>query len=772
MKTQNDGHSHKPGLLKQTNKGHKHGKHKSKGELHKIQKGKVEAKTISRKLKLSGRKEKKRRAMQVRNHKIGLSSKKKSLLGVNGAPPFLIAVIPVDGDSDQFEFAHQIKSFVENNEGSACFSSKSVLHAIYPRLKLRYSFVFPQSTNLYAQLDAAKAADTIVFLYSADKQNQVYNSRLNLAAMDDTAEIVLNAIMAQGLPTPTGVITGLEKVPQKLRANIKKEFKNKLDTKISSDNDVVVIERENDLAKFLHILGSQKQNSVKQRDVRSHILAENVDFYENVEKDSSVGTLEVSGYVRYQPLDVNGIVHLPGIGDFQLEKITVFEDPYSLNKRKSKDEMMEDQRVIEILIPDPQKQASLQSSIPVVEDGMDGDEDRNEHINFISEADEENEIISEDEETDSDVPSADEDSDSDIEAMSESGKVSDDDDLESTVPTTLDYDKHVNFADEKNEWARLKEAREDAMFPDEVDTPHETLARLRFQKYRGLASFKDSPWNAKEDLPFDYGRIYQFENFNRTRKRIYKLQREGVKPGSYVTIRVKDVPRDLIKPHVYDTYPLVIVGLLPHEHRMSVLNVVVKRVDSDSDKVIKSKDKLVFQCGFRRFIARPIFSQHSLGNKHKFEKFLKPGVHVVATCFAPITFAPSSVLVFERDSDGDELVAVGSVLDSNPDRIIVKRTVLSGHPFKVKKRHAVVRFMFYNKEDILWFKPLELHTKYGLRGHIREPLGTHGHMKCIFNKQIKSQDTVLLNLYKRVFPKWTYDPNVTLLNCENMEMND
>jgi len=80
--------------------------------------------------------------------------------------------------------------------------------------------------------------------------------------------------------------------------------------------------------------------------------------------------------------------------------------------------------------------------------------------------------------------------------------------------------------------------------------------------------------------------------------------------------------------------------------------------------------------------------------------------------------------------------------------------------------------MFYNKEDILWFKPLELHTKYGLRGHIREPLGTHGHMKCIFNKQIKSQDTVLLNLYKRVFPKWTYDPNVTLLNCENMEMND
>lgn len=29
-------------------------------------------------------------------------------------------------------------------------------------------------------------------------------------------------------------------------------------------------------------------------------------------------------------------------------------------------------------------------------------------------------------------------------------------------------------------------------------------------------------------------------------------------------------------------------------------------------------------------------------------------------------------------------------------------------------------------------------------------------MKCVFDGQLKSQDTVLLNLYKRVFPKWSY----------------
>ena len=74
---------------------------------------------------------------------------------------------------------------------------------------------------------------------------------------------------------------------------------------------------------------------------------------------------------------------------------------------------------------------------------------------------------------------------------------------------------------------REREAEEDAAFPDEIDTPREVPARTRFQRYRGLRSFRTRPWDPYENLTKDYARLFQFEDFKRTERAVRRRGEES-----------------------------------------------------------------------------------------------------------------------------------------------------------------------------------------------------------------------------------------------------
>lgn len=189
---------------------------------------------------------------------------------------------------------------------------------------------------------------------------------------------------------------------------------------------------------------------------------------------------------------------------------------------------------------------------------------------------------------------------------------------------------------------------------------------------------------------------------------------------------------------------------------------------------------MVLHMGFRRYNVRPIYSQNTnkgTNHVHKFERFQKLGRSYVATIYGPVVFGKTPVMLYKETDNvnGKDLlllsllklkltflfpylepilVSSGTFMNVDVKRIIAKRIILSGHPYKIHKRSAVIRFMFFNVEDIYWFKPVQLTTKYGRVGHISESLGTHGYMKCIFDGTLTQQDTIMMCLYKRVFPKW------------------
>ena len=169
-------------------------------------------------------------------------------------------------------------------------------------------------------------------------------------------------------------------------------------------------------------------------------------------------------------------------------------------------------------------------------------------------------------------------------------------------------------------------------------------ASLRFAKYRGLKSFKTSAWDPYESLPVDYGRVFQFQNFKRSKKRVMDTIKEyDISPGTFVTIVLRNGPTNILSNANFDletpydpNNPIALFALLPYEHKVSVVNFLVKKAAS-YDTPVKSKDSMLLICGFRTFIVHPIYSTYTRGgpnNVHKFERFLGDG-QTVATIYAP-----------------------------------------------------------------------------------------------------------------------------------------
>lgn len=302
---------------------------------------------------------------------------------------------------------------------------------------------------------------------------------------------------------------------------------------------------------------------------------------------------------------------------------------------------------------------------------------------------------------------------------------------------------------------RQKENQDNMEFPDEIDTPPHIPASVRFARYRGLKSFRTSPWDPYENLPADYGRIFQFQNFRRSKKRVMDSLETGVAPGTYVTVQIKDVPLNMLDNFNFETDIFTVFGLLPYEHKISIMNFIIHRT-AEYTEPVKSKDKVILLCGFRQYVVQPLYSSYSRGgpnNVHKFERYLQHGCPTVATIYAPIQFGPAPIMMFKYTDKTSwtadnlqPLIGTGNILDLDPLRIIAKRIILTGHPFKIHKRGAVVRYMFFNPSDIDYFKPVQLVTKHGRIGHIKESLGTHGYMKCIFDAGIKQHGRLILNI--------------------------
>lgn len=124
-------------------------------------------------------------------------------------------------------------------------------------------------------------------------------------------------------------ITNLESIPPKKRNEHKQNIQ-KLVAKWLPEEKVVALDKNVDAVNVLRKIGSQKRRRVVYRDRRPHMYAEHYVYEKNSEGGG--GSLRVTGYLRGAPLSVNSLVHIPGLGDFQMNQIDAPIDPFGSKK--------------------------------------------------------------------------------------------------------------------------------------------------------------------------------------------------------------------------------------------------------------------------------------------------------------------------------------------------------------------------------------------------------------------------------------------------------
>ncbi|KAJ4356225.1 ribosome biogenesis protein tsr1 [Didymosphaeria variabile] len=778
-----------------------------RGALKELSKGKVESlEKGSRRTphqQVVSKFDRRNRAKQMRINKDHEHAKVTNVFNGQDGAPRIVAVIPLCSDVSAAAAVQSLNASLDINEEvpDAGWTRVNV-----DRFKQKVQYLVVQR-DLLASLDACRIADFVVFILSGQEE------------VDKEGEIILKAIESQGISNTFTVVQALDKIePAKRRPQVVASLKSYITHWLPTTERVFSLDNRQESSNLVRSLCTTTTKGVKWRDQRSYMFVEDVAWPGGKSAASEDGTGEVvlTGVVRGQGLKADRLLQIGDWGDFQIDKVVAA--PLE-NRKKAKDDAMavdsddgedvldragEDRDDLADLAPEETIMDDVTNYAPSVAATERKGVLLDDHHYFSDEEEEDAPkrprrlpkgtsnyqaawYLDDCSDSGSDLEDFDmEDVDETsggahahpadgIEGMDVDGRAM-------TEAGPSEYPQSEMFLDpapedeaaqiEAYRKSRKNEAEEDLEFPDEIELHPNVDARERLIRYRGLKSLRESVWEKDEDKPYEpseWPRLLEISDYKRTAT---KFMREawagGVKPGTRVNVHLRGVPLSW-----QGSRPMALFSLLRHEHKRTACNYSML-LSSEYEGPIKSKTEIIAQCGPRRMIINPLFSQagNTPNDVHKFDRYLHPGRSAIACFVGPITWGNVPVLYFQRTSspasDFDSnvqpasiptpnpslrLIATGTSLPPSLNRVIAKRIILTGHPYKINKRIVTVRYMLFNDKDVKWFKSLPLWTRRGRSGFIKESLGTHGYFKATFDGKINPMDAVAVSLYKRMWPK-------------------
>ncbi|OQR91120.1 ribosome biogenesis protein BMS1, partial [Thraustotheca clavata] len=347
----------------------------------------------------------------------------------------------------------------------------------------------------------------------------------------------------------------------------------------------------------------------------------------------------------------------------------------------------------------------------------------------------------------------------------------DDEDVDGSFEDLETGEVHVGKDDAEDE--SMNDADDDA---PEDETPEEMRKRLGEEKAKKHAAMDEE--EEKEEVDEEMTEIMaeakrlketqalrNAEEFGREGEDT-RLQLEGFRNGLYVRIEVHGVPSEFVT-CANPTTPIVVGGLLPHEHALGLMRLRIKK-HRWHRKVLKTNDPLVFSIGWRRFQSIPLFSIEDQNERHRYLKYTPEHMHCSATIYAPICPPNTGVMAFQNMSSkvqGFRVSATGVVLELDHTFSVMKKLRLIGHPTKVHKNTAFIKGMFNSELEVAKFEGASLRTVSGIRGQVKKATrGGKGDFRATFEDKILKSDIVFCRTWVPVEPKLLYNPVMSLLD--------
>ncbi|XP_023197045.1 ribosome biogenesis protein BMS1 homolog [Xiphophorus maculatus] len=244
-----------------------------------------------------------------------------------------------------------------------------------------------------------------------------------------------------------------------------------------------------------------------------------------------------------------------------------------------------------------------------------------------------------------------------------------------------------------------------------------------------------------------------------------RVQYEGFRPGMYIRMEIGSLPCEFVT-NFDARYPIILGGLGSSEGNLGYLQMRLKK-HRWYERILKTKDPLIFSLGWRRFQTIPLFHMEDHNGRHRLLKYTPQHMHCGASIWGPITPQGSGFLAVQSVTGTKasfRIAATGVILDLDKSVTIVKKLKLIGYPFKIFKNTCFVKGMFNTVLEVAKFEGASVRTVSGIRGQIKKALSSPaGAFRATFEDRLLMSDIVFLRSWYPVSVPQLYNPVTSLL---------